>query len=78
MHRGYSAAHDLNMSLCYHYCFQKPPLVLERLQISLAFDIDTAQALVNDSTQSIDVRTITCPLAFLTSSFPATLPASGY
>jgi hypothetical protein len=78
MHRGYSAARDSNMSLCYHYCFQKPPLVLERLQISLAFDIDTAQALVNQLIQSIDVRAITFPLAFLTSSFPATSPASGY
>ena len=43
---------------CYHYYFQKPPSVLERLQISLAFDIDAAQALVDHSIQNINVRAI--------------------
>ena len=55
----------------YHYFYQKPSLVLERLQISLAFDIDTAQALVDDLIQNINVRAIACPSAFLTSSFQA-------
>lgn len=54
---------------CYHYYFQKPPLVLERLQISLAFDIDAAQALVDHSIQNINVGAITCPLAYPKLSF---------
>ena len=57
---------------CYHSYFQKPLLVLERLQISLAFDIDAAQALVDHLIQNINVRVITCPFAYPTSSFSHT------
>ena len=53
--------------------FQKPPLVLERLQISLAFDIDAAQALVDHLIQNINVRATTCPFAFPTSNFSYTV-----
>jgi RAD51-like protein 3 len=45
----------------YHYYFQKFPSILERLQISLAFDIDAAQAIVDHSIQNIDARATTCP-----------------
>lgn len=40
------------------YHFQKSPSTLERLQISLAFDIDAAQVIVDHSIQNIDVRAI--------------------
>lgn len=68
----------IQMSPYYHHYFQKPLSILERLQISLAFDIEAAQALVDHSIQNLDVRTISCPLASFTSRFSATLPVSGY
>ena len=46
----------------YHHYFQKPPSILERLQISLAFDIDAAQALVDHSIQNVDVCATISPL----------------
>jgi len=46
---------------CHYYYSQKPPSVLARLQISLAFDIDAAQAIADHLIQNIDVRTTTYP-----------------
>jgi hypothetical protein len=58
---------------------QKSSLVLERLQISLAFDIDAAQALVDHAIHNIDVRAITyLSFGLIQDRVSATLPAFGH